>query len=408
MIDLGQYVPSGAGIWWSQASAEPQPLVHALLDQIDDLGPHRAFCGLTWDKRLTRELPDGLTLTSYGSLGELRVLSREGRLDVVPCHYSALGRMFAEKIFPADVGFVQVSPPDAEGMCSLGIGVDYAGDAVRSTPVLIAEINEQMPATTGSSRIPLGRFAATVSTNRPLPEVRDRTPDDTEQAIARNVADLVQDGDTLQIGVGPLPSAVLDCLAGHQDLGFHSGMVSDGIVRLVEKGVLTGARKEIDRGFIVTGSALGSSELYARLADMPIEFHPSSYTHAPDVLSRLPSLVSINSAIEVDLTGQVGAEIRKGSHIGAVGGQVDFSRAAALTGTRSIIALRARSGDESTIRSALHAGVVTTPRSDVDVVVTEYGAAHLRGCGLAERARRLIAIAAPEHREALERSVARQ
>ena len=341
---------------------------------------------------------------SYGALGELRVLSREGRLDVLPCHYSALGRMFAEGILPADVGFVQVSPPDAQGMCSLGVGVDYAADAVMSTPVLIAEINEQMPATTGSSRIPLSRFAATVSTDRPLPEAPERAPDETERAIAHNVAELIEDGDTLQMGVGSLPSAVLDCLSGHRDLGFHSGMVSDAIMPLVDKGVLTGARKEIDQGVIVTGSALGSAELYARLPELPIEFCPSSYTHAPDVLSRLRSLVSINSAIEVDLTGQVGAETRKGIHIGAVGGQVDFSRAAALTGARSIIALRARSGEESTIRPTLHAGVVTTPRSDVDVVVTEYGAAHLRGCGLAERARRLIAIAAPEHQEALQRS----
>ncbi|WP_250280842.1 acetyl-CoA hydrolase/transferase C-terminal domain-containing protein [Frankia sp. CiP1_Cm_nod2] len=404
MIDLTRYLAPGAGVWWGQASAEPQPLVHALLDQIGRLGPRRAFCGLSWDERLTRELPEALRLVSYGGLGELRVLSRAGRLDVLPCHYSALPRMFAEGHLPRDVGFVQVSPPDADGTCSLGIGVDYAADAVAHTPVLIAEINQRMPATVGTPRIPLRRFAAVVETDRPLRQAPERPPDSTDQAIARNVAQLVEDGNTLQMGVGPLPSAVLDGLVGHRDLGFHSGMISDGILRLVDKGVLTGARKEIDRGVIVTGAALGSTELYERLAGLPVEFRPASYTHAPATLAQLRSLVSVNSAIEVDLTGQVGAEVRRGVLIGAVGGQVDFSRAAALTGTRSIIALRARSGDRSTIRPALQAGVVTTSRSDVDVVVTEYGAAHLRGCGLAERARRLIAIAAPEHQEALERA----
>jgi acyl-CoA hydrolase len=405
MIDLSPHLAPGAGVWWSQASAEPTPLVHALLDQIGDLGPRRAFCGLTWDRRLTRELPDELSIVSYGALGELRVLSRAGRVEVLPCHFSALPAMFAEGRFPSDVGFVQVSPPDADGTCSLGIGVDYAADAITHTPVLIAEINHRMPSTKGTPRIPMSRFAAVVETDRPLIEAPERAPDDTELAIARTVAELVEDGDTLQLGVGPLPSAVLDCLTGHRDLGFHSGMISDGIVRLVDKGVVTGARKEIDRGVIVTGAALGSKDLYDRLAELPVEFRPVSYTHAPETLSRLRRLVSVNSAIEVDLTGQVGAEFRRGKYIGAIGGQVDFSRAAALTGACSIITLRSRSGDESTINPVLTEGVVTTGRSDVDVVVTEYGAARLRGCDLRERARRLIAIAAPEHRERLERSL---
>jgi acyl-CoA hydrolase len=300
---------------------------------------------------------------------------------------------------------VQVSPPDSDGTCSLGIGVDYAADAVEHTPVLIAEVNRRMPDTLGSRRIPLSRFAAVVETDRALPEAPERAPDDVELAIAGNVARFVEDGDTLQMGVGPLPAAVLDCLTGHRDLGFHSGMISDSILRLVDSGALTGARKEIDTGTIVTGAALGSTRLYERLKDLPVEFQPASYTHAPDTLSRLRSLVSVNSAIEVDLTGQVGAEVRRGVHIGAIGGQADFSRAAAATGARSIIALRSRSGGESTINPALGSGVVTTSRSDVDVVVTEYGAAELRGCDLRERARRLIAIAAPEHRETLERSL---
>lgn len=404
-IELRRYLEPGAGIWWGQAAAEPEPLVHALLDQIDDLGPRRAFCGLSWNRRLTREPPALLSILSYGGLGELRVLSRAGRLDVVPCHYSALPRMFAEGLLPNDVGFIQVSPPDADGCCSLGIGADYAADAVRHTKVLIAEVNAQMPATRGTARIPMERFAAVVETDRPLPEAPERPADEVEVAIAQHVATLIEDGDTIQLGVGSLPSAVLDALGGHKDLGVHTGMITDGVLRLIDKGVVTGSEKEIDPGIVVTGAALGSRELYRTVTDYPVVFRSASYTHAPQVLSRFRSLVSVNSAIEVDLTGQVGAEIRAGQYVGAVGGQVDFSSAAAQTGARSVIAMRSTSGETSTIAARLRGGVVTTSRSDVDVVVTEHGVAHLRGRNLRQRAQALIAIAHPGHRAALERSL---
>lgn len=404
MIDLTQHIRPGSGVWWSQTSAEPTPLVHALLDQADALGPLRAFCGLSWDEQLTTRLPDSITLLSYGALGALRGLSRTGRLHVVPCNYSALPILFANRLLPCDVGLVQVSRPDAGGYCTLGVGVDYIADALPHTPVLIAEVNVRMPVTSGGPRIPIDRFSAVIETDRPLLEAPQRAPDDVERDIARNVAELVEDGDTFQIGVGSLPAAVLDCLSGHADLGVHSGMITDGVMALIDKGVVTGARKEIDTGDAVTGAALGSSELYQRIGTLPLSFRPASYTHAPGVLARLRSFVSINSAIEVDLTGQVGAEVSRGVYVGAVGGQADFSHAAATTGARSIIALRASSGTESTIKAALQGGTVTTSRTDVDVVVTEHGAAQLRGATLTERARRLAAIAPPEHRGQLERA----
>lgn len=404
MIDLRPHLAAGSGVWWSQTSAEPTPLVHALLDQVGDIGPLRAFVGLTWDRRLTRELPDDLTVMSYGGLGELRSLSRAGRLEVVPCHYAALPRLFAQGRLPHDVGLVQVSPPDAEGLCSLGVGVDYVADAVPHTRVLIAEVNHRMPPTRGSARIPLSRFAAVVETDRPLLEAPEREPDEVDAAIALNVAGLVEDGDTIQIGVGSLPAAVLRALSGHTDLGLHSGMISDGVVRLVDAGVMTGARKQVDPGVLVTGAALGSADLYERVRDLPAEFRPASHTHAPEVLARHTSLVSVNSAIEVDLTGQVGAEVAGDAHVGAVGGQVDFSRAAALTGARSVIALRSTSRGRSSIKVALEYGAVTTGRSDVDFVVTEHGVAELRGASLRQRAQRILAVAAPEHREQLARS----
>jgi acyl-CoA hydrolase len=405
VIDLETHLRAGQGVWWGQGGAEPEPLVNALLDQADAIGDLRAFCGLTWNERLSRDLPDSLTVISYGGLGELRRLSRAGQLDVVPCHYSALPRMFAEGRLPHDVGLLQVSPPDADGTVSLGIGVEYVADALLHTRTLIAEVNHRMPPTVGSARLPLSRFAALIESDRPLTEAPVRDGDAVDRAIAEHVASLIEDGDTLQLGVGTLPNAVLDALSGHMDLGFHTGMITDGVLTLVEKGVATGARKEIDPGVVVTGAALGSTSLYEGLADFPVEFRAASYTHSPAVLSSLRSLVSINSAIEVDLLGQVGAELRQGVHIGAVGGQVDFSRAASLTGARSIIALRSTSGEESTISPRLRGGVVTTARVDVDVVVTEQGIAHLTGCTVAERARRLITIADPAARDGLERSL---
>ena len=398
VIDLRPYIGAGSGVWWGQGGADPTPLVNQLLDQVEHIGPIRAFTGLTWNERLSGDLPPGLTVLSYGGLGELRGLSRAGLLDVIPCHYSSLPRMFARGQLPSDVGLVQVSPPDRKGTVSLGIGVDYVADALRHTPVLIAEINQRMPATRGTARLPVSSFAAIVETDRPLAEAPSRQPDEVEQAIAKHVAGLIDDGDTIQIGVGSLPDAVLAALSGHRDLGVHSGMITDGIVDLIEKGVVTGARKEIDQGVVVTGAALGTAQMYDRLSQFPIEFRPASYTHAPQVLAQIASLVSINAAIEVDLLGQVGAELRRGVHVGALGGQVDFSRAASLTGARSIIALRSETGSESTINPTLHSGVVTTPRVDVDAVVTEHGVALLTACTVAERAERLIAIAAPHHR----------
>ncbi|MDW5611844.1 acetyl-CoA hydrolase/transferase family protein [Mycolicibacterium sp. D5.8-2] len=405
MIYFTEFLAPGDGVWWGQAAAEPRPLVDALLAQSAQIGPIRAFTGLSWNLRLADDLPAEVFLQSYGGLGELRHLSRSGRLAIIPCHYSALPRLFAEHRLPGDVGLVQVSPPDADGRCSLGIGAEYVADAITHTPVLIAEINTAMPATTGTETIPLDRFAATITTDRPLPEDPSRAPDPVDHRIAGHIATLVDDGDTVQLGVGSTGAAVLEALAGHQDLGFHTGMVTDGLMRLVDKGVATGRRKEIDPGVVVAGTALGSAELYRRVPDLPTRFMPISYTHAPGVLSRLASLVSINFAVEVDLYGQVGAEVSGGVYVGAVGGQSDFTRAAALTGRRSIIALRSTFRDRSTIKAHLDGGVVTTARADVDVVVTEHGIAHLRGCTIEERARRLVSVAAPEFRDELDKEI---
>lgn len=400
-----------AGVWWGQGAGEPVSLVETLLDATETREGQpaapavRAFSGLSLNPRLGQPLPDSLELVSYGALGQLRRPAAAGRLEVIPAHYSALPRLFARGLLPSDVGLVQVSAPGPDGRVSLGVAVDYMADALAHTRALVAEINHAMPITRDAPTLPLDAFAATVEVDRPLAETVFRAPDGVDQAIAGHIAGLIEDGSTLQVGVGSLPDAVLSALADHRDLGIHSGMITDAVLELVDSGVVTGARKEVDPGLIVAGSVLGSTALYERLGpDGPVSFRPVSYTHHPAVLSRLRGLVSINSALAVDLSGQVGAERAGGRRLGAIGGQADFSRAAAQTGARSIIALRSTSRGASTIQTALDAGLVTTARADVDTVVTEHGIAELVGATEAEIARRLIAIAAEEHREDLTRA----
>ncbi|OIH85226.1 4-hydroxybutyrate CoA-transferase [Arthrobacter sp. UCD-GKA] len=408
MIDFSRHLSRGDGIWWGQGPAEPESLVNALLDQADSIGDLTAFCGLTLNPRLGVDVPESLTVQSYGGLGELRRLSQRGRLEVIPCHYSALPRLFAEGRLPNDVGLLQVSEPNAAGEVSLGIGVEYIADALKHTRTLIAEINPRMPAVSGAPRLPLSAFAEVVHVDRPIRTTSNRTPDAVDRSIAGRVAGIIQDGDTIQIGVGTLPSAVLALLGGHSNLGLHSGMVTDGVAELITQGVLTGSRKEIDTGLAITGAAMGSEPFYNQLDTLPVEFRPASYTHHPATLAQLRSLVSINSALEVDLFGQVGSEHTGTVHLGAIGGQADFSRAAALTGAQSIIALRSENRGESTIRPTLRGGLVSTVRADVGVIVTEHGAAVLTGCTMEERTRKLIEIAAPQHRDELRRSLGKQ
>lgn len=404
MVDLRRLIPEGAGIWWGQGTAEPLTLVDSFIDVAEQLGTIRAFAGLTWNERLVEELPPSVSVMSYGALGHLRKLAARGRLEIIPAHYSALPRLFAAGTLPADVGLLQVSPPDSQGLVSLGVGVDYMADAIAHTKTLIAEINHRTPTTRGL-RIPLSRFATAIEVDRPLPEVEVRGPDEIDRRIAANVSGLIEDGDTIQIGVGSLPEAVISALDDHRDLGVHSGIITDSVVSLIEQGVINGAQKRIDSGVAVAGSVFASERAHRLLPDLPIELRPTSYTHSPVILSQLESFVSVNSAIQVDLFGQVASETANGRQLGAIGGQVDFSRAAALTGGRSIIALRSTvngpSGSTSTIVSRLDVPA-TTPRMDVDFVVTEHGIAQLSGSTEAERRRRMLKVTSPEFRTELE------
>src|SRR4051812_6184574 len=373
--DLARWVRSGDGVVWGQACAEPVVLVDALLERPpEDVS---ALVGLSW-----RELPvpDGMRVVSYGALGRL---GRLPGLEVVPCHYSALPRLFAARRLPGDVVLVQVSPPDGRGRCSLGVGVDYLADAIAHARVVIAEVNDHCPVTAGEW-IAWDRLDAVVHSSRALLEAPAARPGETERRIAEHVAGIVEDGDTIQLGVGALPEAILGALAGHRDLGVHSGMVSDGVLDLIEAGAVTNVNKTSCREFSVTGAALGSQRLFTALAGREdVVFKPASYTHAPSILADVGRLAAINSAVEIDLTGQVNAEAAGARRIGAIGGQVDFLRAAA----KPIVALPAQRIVERL------SGPVSTARSDIDWVVTEHGARSLAGLSDARRRAALLELA---------------
>ena len=401
-LDLARWIRPGDGVLFSQACAEPIGLVDRLIEQSRQIDGLRVFCGLTWRDALAEPAAEPLKIVSFGALGRLSRVAAQRPVQIVPCHFSALPGLLAARALPGDVALVQVAPPDAEGRCSLGVDVSYMADALEHVRVVIAEVNERMPATRGAW-IDHHAIDVAVPVSRPLLEAPAARATETDDRIADHIAALIEDGDTIQIGVGALPEAILRRLHGATDLGIHSGMIGDAVADLAEAGVITGARKRADRGRIVTGAAIGSQRLFDFLeAREDVLMRPVSYTHHPETLAQVGRLVAINGGVEVDLTGQVNAEVAAGRHVGAVGGQVDFLRGAAAGGGLGIVALPsvvAKTGATRIVASL--SGPVTTARGDVDVVVTEHGVARLRGLDLEQRAAALIAVAAPEHRDGL-------
>jgi acyl-CoA hydrolase len=388
--DLGPIRP-GDGVVWGQACHEPVPLVDRLLARSDELAPLRVFVGLSW-RDLGPQIGGDVEVFSYGALGRL---GKVPGLRPVPCHFSALPRLFAARALPGDVALVQVSPPDADGRCSLGVGTDYLADALGHARTIVAEVNDRCPRTAGAS-IAWDDIDAYVRTSRPLLEAPSGAPREVDLAIAAHVAELVRDGDTLQLGVGALPEAIMSALSGHRDLGVHSGMISDGVLDLIESGVVTNARKPTDAGRTITGAALGTRRLFDALDGRDdVVFEPVSRTHDAARLSTVGPLVAVNGVVEIDLTGQANAESIGSKRIGAVGGQVDFLRAAAVTGGRAIVALPGKR-----IVTALH-GPVSTSRSDVDWVVTEHGARSLAALTDDQRREALLELAGPQRAEEL-------
>ena len=404
-VDLSRFIRPGDHIVWGQACGEPSTLIEALIAQAEGIGNLSAFTASSFSGLLTPEACAKFNFSSMGAIGALRSVAAAGKLGIIPCHVGQIGGMITAGQIRCDVVFVQVSPANSEGHHSFGLISDHVAAAIDKARVIIAEVNDRVPFTFGDAVLPAARIDQRIRVSRPPVEVAPAPIGDTDLAIATFAADYIGDGAVIQTGVGAVPDAILRLLHDRKDLGVHSGMLGNGLVDLVEAGVITNARKPIDRGVSITGALIGTKRLYDFAhRNKAIGMRGSAYTHSEAVLTSLPGLVTINSALEVDLTGQVNAEQSGSSYLGGTGGQVDYVRAGSRSpGGRSIIALpaTAKGGKLSRITAAL-AGPVTTARSEVDIIVTEYGAAELKGQTLAERSRRLIAIAHPDFREALD------
>ena len=400
-LDLARYIRPGDTVAWGQACAEPLTLTEALAGQRKQLGGVRCFTGISSSSALRPEHCDYLSFVSYTGAGANRALVQAGALDILAAHYSDLPGILRPRR-----GVLVAAAAGPDGTFGFGLGADYLATLVSSARVVIAEVNDQVPDLHCDRRLDPDEIDVMVRVSRPPAQYPAAAARDIEDAIAGHIADLIEDGATIQLGIGSMPSAVARRLRGHRDLGVHSGVITDAIAELIEAGVVTGARKSVDRGLVVTGFLMGTQPLLAlAAADPAITLRDTRYTHDPAILAAQHRLAAINSATEVDLTGQANTETAAGRYIGAVGGAVDFARGAARSGGVPIIALPATAhtssgGTPSRIVAQL-SGPATVSRADAGVIVTEYGVADLRGQTLAQRRERMIAIAHPDHRQAL-------
>lgn len=402
-------IKSGQSVFIQTAAATPNVLVNALTERHDELKGVRIYHLHTeGDAPYTNpDYQDSFHVRSFFVGSNCRNATNNGQADYIPSFLSEIPLMIRTGVIPIDVVLVHVSPPDQHGYCSMGVSVDASKAAVDTAKVVIAQINPQMPRTHGDGLIHLSRFDAFCEVDEALPELKPHALTEEESLIGKYVADMIPDRATLQMGIGAIPDAVLGCLHNHKDLGVHTEMFSDGVIPLVEKGVINNRFKPKHKDVIVSGFIVGSRKLYDFVDDNPIiRMLDIQYVNDTAVIRKMPNMISINSAIEVDITGQVSADSIGTKIYSGVGGQMDFIRGASLSpGGKPIIALSSVTHrGESKISSFLKqgAGVVTT-RAHVHYVVTEYGVADLYGKSLRERARALINIGHPNHREQLER-----
>jgi 4-hydroxybutyrate CoA-transferase len=335
--------------------------------------------------------------------GNVRDAINQGRADYTPIYLSEIEELFESGAMPIDVALLTVSPPDPHGFCSFGVGVDTSLTAAKCAGHVVAQINDQMPRTFGDSFIHVSELDAIVNSSRPLCEMKQPPITDMHKAIARNVAALIEDGAVLQTGIGGIPDAVLPFLMDRRDLAVHSEMLSDGVIPLIDAGVITGARKNFKPRKIILGFAVGTKQLFDFVDNNPIfEFHPTAYTNDPALIARNDNMVAINSALQIDLTGQVCSDSIGNQFYSGIGGQVDFLRGASRSkGGKSIIAISstAKDGTISRIVPMLSPGAgVVTSRGLVRYVVTEYGSAYLHGKTIRQRAQALIDISHPKFR----------
>lgn len=403
-LNLVGIVRPGDHLMWGQAAAEPTVLTSALMAQRAAIGRLSAFVGISWSDAVQVAHTDAVSFTSYGGGGNNRALGKAGALDILPCHYSQLGALIRSRQLRVDVLMLQLAPANSAGHYSMSMACEYLEPAVRMARVVIAEINDQAPWTAGPHTLCERDIHFAIHTSRaPLapPAVKAQQ---AELGVAQHVASLVPDGANLQYGIGALPEAIMAQLSDRRDLGLHSGAIGDAAAALIRSGVINNSRKPIDTGISVTGLLMGSDALN-QLAhrNLQLQLRSVDYTHSPAVLASIDGLVTINSAVEVDLTGQVNAEVAGGVYVGAVGGAMDFMRGAQhARGGLPIIALPSRTGAHNLSRIVAQlSGPVSTPRSDGMVIVTENGVADLRGLSLRQRVSRMIAVAHPEDREQL-------
>lgn len=404
-FDIAGLLRPGDRIAWPGGSTEPAALLTMLERQVDRL-PSGVSVFLNFsliDAIDPVQLSAAAQIRALGGAVTNRRFQKAGNLEIVPANYSALPALAATGGLGIDVVMTQLAR-DGTGL-NQSVMVEYLREAIPRARTVIAEVNDQAPVIFGDTAIDPGDIDHIVETSHPLPQLPSRPAGDKERAVAGYVATLIADGDTLEVGLGALPDAVLEGLTGKRDLGIHSGTIGDRVMELVSAGIVTNRRKPIDTGRTITATLLGTDRLYSWGHRNPdVEVRSPAYTHDISVHAQLPRFIAINSALQVDLTGQINAETLGANHVGVIGGQSDFVNGALRSpGGRSIIVLEstARGGAVSRIVPTLADGIVTTSRAGADVVVTEYGIAELRGRTVAERAEALSAIAHPEFRNGL-------
>jgi len=401
-------VTSGMRVYIQPGCAEPETLVEALMRRAPELHDVEIVHMMTMGAApyVAPEMSGHFRHNAVFIGSNVREAINEGRADYTPIYLSEIEELFESGAMSIDVALVEVSPPDSHGFCSFGVGVDTTLTAAKCARYVVAQVNDYMPRTYGDSFIHVSDIDAVVESSRPLCELNKPAVTDMHVAIARNVAGLIDHGAVLQTGIGGIPDAVLPFLMDRKDLGVHSELVSDGVIPLIEAGVINGARKNYKPRKIIVGFVLGTKKIFEFVDNNPIfEFHPTAYTNDPGLIARNDNMVAINSALQVDLTGQVCSDSIGNQFYSGIGGQVDFLRGAARsTGGKPVIAISstAKSGRISRIVPILSPGAgVVTSRGLVRYVVTEYGVAYLHGKSIRERAKALIEIAHPKFRDGL-------
>lgn len=409
-VDAVSSIKSGDHVFIHTAGATPLALVQGLTDRADELRDVKIYHMHTEGPApyTDDQYADSFLVNSFFMGANVRDSVNRGRTDFIPSFFSEVPLMLRNGVIPIDVALIQVSPPDKHGYCSLGISIDTTKAAVDSAKRVIAQINPKMPRTHGDGLLHISMFESYIEQEQELPEISSHVISPEEKRIGEHIAAIIEDGATLQMGIGAIPDAVLSCLGNHKDLGVHTEMFSDGVLPLIESGVINNKKKTKHKDVLVSGFLLGSRKLYDFVDDNPlIRMLDIQYVNDTSVIRRLPKMTSINSAIEIDITGQVCADSIGTRMFSGVGGQMDFIRGASLSpGGKPIIALTSTTKrNESKITPFLKegAGVVTT-RAHMHYVATEYGIADLYGKNLRERAKELINISHPDHQETLEKA----